>query len=158
MINTVALVGRIATDPENRTTTSGSPVANFRLAVERTYKAKGQPDTDFIDIVAFGQPAEFVGTYLDRGALVGVTGRLQVREAEGRDGRKFRNVEVVADTVQHLESRDEARRRRGSAVGNAPRQEPQEQRSAPPPTNPPPMQQAPATGAYNEDEDPFGEI
>lgn len=120
MLNSCALVGRIATDTESKYTNSGTAVCNFRLAVERARKADGQPDADFIDIVAFGKSAEFVAQYLDKGALVGVTGRIQARQWQAADGTNRRAVEVVADTVQALESKHEADRRRAANGTAAP--------------------------------------
>jgi len=72
VINSCVLVGRIASDPEMRYTTSGMAVTNFRLAVSRQRKSQdGQDDTDWLDIVAFAKSAEFVAQYLDKGSLVG---------------------------------------------------------------------------------------
>ncbi len=120
MLNACALVGRIATDPEIKHTTSGTAVCNLRIAVERTRKVDGQPDADFIDIVAFGKSAEFVAQYLDKGALVAVTGRIQARQWQAADGTSRRAVEVVADTVQALESKHEAERRRAAKGATSP--------------------------------------
>jgi len=119
MLNSCALVGRIATDTETKHAASGTAVCNFRIAVERARKADGQPDADFIDVVAFGKSAEFVAQYLDKGALVGVTGRIQARQWQAADGTNRRAVEVVADTVQALESKYEAERRRAAKGAGA---------------------------------------
>jgi single-strand DNA-binding protein len=121
MVNSVVLVGRIATDPEMRYTQSGTAVTNFRIAVNRPPRrgddqgAAQQQEADFLDVVTWRGQAEFVGTYLRKGALVSVEGRLQVREWEGQDGQRRRNVEVVAFRVQALESRAERERREASA-------------------------------------------
>lgn len=115
MINSCVLVGRIASDPEMRYTTSGMAVTNFRLAVQRQRKGQdGQEDTDWLDIVAFGKSAEFVAQYLDKGSLVGVEGRIQTRQWQTQEGQKRTSVEIIANTVQALESRQEAERRRAA--------------------------------------------
>jgi len=115
VINSCVLVGRIASDPEMRYTTSGMAVTNFRLAVSRQRKSQdGQDDTDWLDIVAFAKSAEFVAQYLDKGSLVGVEGRIQTRQWQTQEGQKRTSVEIVANTVQALESRQEAERRRAA--------------------------------------------
>ena len=104
MVNKVILVGRLCADPESKFTPSGVQVANFRIAVDRPFtKAGGEKETDFIDIVAWRQAAEFVTTYLGKGRLVLVDGRLQVRKWQTQDGQKRQSVEVVADTVKALD-------------------------------------------------------
>ena len=148
MLNSCALVGRIATDPELKHTTSGTAVCNFRLAVERARKADGQPDADFIDVVAFGKSAEFVAEYLDKGALVGVTGRIQARQWQALDGTSRRAVEVVADTVQALESKHEAERRRAAKSAGA---------AAPAPAPAPGPAPAPMMDDVPVDDDPFAD-
>ncbi|HOS94861.1 MAG TPA: single-stranded DNA-binding protein [Armatimonadota bacterium] len=118
MINRVVLVGRLGNDPELRVTASGISVCSLRLAVRRPRAQEGQPDTDWIDVVAWRQNAEFVANYLKKGYLVGVDGRLQVREWENQAGEKRRSVEVVADSIQNLQpkerSGDEPPPRRGA--------------------------------------------
>ena len=79
MLNSVCLMGRLAVDPELKTTPSGASVCNFRLAVERTYQPKGQEkQTDFIGVVAWRGTAEFVGRYFRKGQLVAVQGSIPV--------------------------------------------------------------------------------
>ena len=100
MLNRICLVGRLTADPELRYTGSGVPVANFRLAVDRDFKnQQGERETDFINIVAWRQRAEFAGNYLHKGRLVSVDGRLQIRNWEAQDGQKRQTAEVVADIV-----------------------------------------------------------
>src|SRR5437899_2180744 len=97
MLNKVILIGRLATDPELKYTPAGVAVTSFRLAVNRpfTSKATGEREADFIDIVAWRQPAEFAANYLNKGRLIAVDGWLQVRTWEAQDGSKRRAVEVV---------------------------------------------------------------
>ncbi len=145
MINSCVLVGRIANDPEMRYATSGTAVTNFRLAVNRQRKgADGQEETDFLDIVAFGKTAEFVAQFMDKGSLVGVEGRIQARSWQTQDGQPRRTVEIIANSVQALESRQEAERRRAARGVSAPSQSAAPQGAAP--QGPPPPQQA--GGAY----------
>ena len=108
MLNRVILIGRLATEPELRLTPSGIAVTQFRLAVNRPIsneaKQSGQePQADFISIVAWRQSAEFAANYLNKGRLVAVEGRLQVREYVTQDGQKRRDVEVVSDNLRSLE-------------------------------------------------------
>ena len=109
MLNRVVLIGRLTADPELRYTPSGVPVANFRIAVDRTFKnAAGERETDFISIVAWRQSAEFAANYLGKGRLVAVDGRLQIRQWTTNDGQKRSTAEVVADSLQGLDRPREA--------------------------------------------------
>lgn len=105
MLNKVILIGRLATDPELRYTPSGTAVTSFRLAVDRRMapNAQGEKETDFIDIVAWQQSAEFAANYLNKGRLVAVEGRLQIRNWVAQDGTKRRSAEVVANDLRSLE-------------------------------------------------------
>ena len=105
MLNKVILIGRLATDPELRYTPSGKAVTSFRLAVDRWMapNAQGEKETDFIDIVAWEQSAEFAAHYLNKGRLVAVDGRLQIRHWVAQDGTKRRTAEVVASYLRSLE-------------------------------------------------------
>ena len=122
VVNNVVLVGRLTKDPEMRYTPNGIAVTNFRLAVDRIPR-RDQPreerQADFIDIVAWRQTAEFCGNYLNKGCLVSIEGRIQVRNWETQDGQRRTNVEVVANRVQALESRAERERRQQAAGGDA---------------------------------------
>src|SRR6266852_4029627 len=98
MLNKVILIGRLATDPELKYTASGVAVTSFRLAVNRPFTSKttGERETDFIDIVAWRQSAEFAANYLNKGRLVAIDGSLQIRSWVAQDGTKRRTAEVVA--------------------------------------------------------------
>lgn len=115
-INRVVLVGRLTRDPELRTTTTGKQVTDFSIAVSKRIKpTDGSPDADFFRVSAWGQTAEFVANYLNKGRLVAVDGRLQSRKFTDRDGNNREVVEIVADNVQGLDKpRDDAMA--GSAV------------------------------------------
>ena len=109
MLNSVCLMGRLAVDPELKTTPSGASVCNFRLAVERTYQPKGQEkQTDFIGVVAWRGTAEFVSRYFRKGQLVAVQGSIQTRSYTDKDGNKRRSAEVVADNVYFGDSKRDA--------------------------------------------------
>ena len=104
MINRTVLVGRLTKDPEYRVTPAGVQVANFTLAVNRTFKnAKGEQEADFLNCVVFRKPAENVNNYLKKGSLAGVEGRLQSRSYENNEGKRVYVTEVVCDSVQFLE-------------------------------------------------------
>lgn len=104
MINRVVLVGRLTKDPEFRTTPSGVNVANFTLAVNRTFtNAQGEREADFINAVVFKKQAENVNNYLFKGSLAGVDGRIQSRSYENNEGKRVFVTEVIADSVQFLE-------------------------------------------------------
>ncbi|MDR0446680.1 MAG: single-stranded DNA-binding protein [Oscillospiraceae bacterium] len=100
-MNQVVLMGRLTRDPELRHTQTGTPVASFTIAVDRGFAPRdgGERQTDFIDIVAWRQTAEFVVKYFVKGQLVAVSGRLQIRDWTDKDGNKRRNAEVIAENV-----------------------------------------------------------
>ncbi|EJD5781041.1 single-stranded DNA-binding protein [Staphylococcus pseudintermedius] len=107
MLNRVVLVGRLTKDPDFRTTPSGVSVATFTLAVNRTFtNAQGEREADFINCVVFRKQAENVKNYLSKGSLAGVDGRLQSRSYENQEGRRVFVTEVVCDSVQFLESKN----------------------------------------------------
>ena len=110
MLNRIVLMGRLTRDPELRHTQTGTPVASFSLAVERDFrdKATGDRATDFIDIVAWRQTAEFVSRYFGKGRMAVVEGRLQIRDWTDKEGNKRRSAEVVAENVYFGESKRDA--------------------------------------------------
>src|SRR5699024_111068 len=111
MINRVVLVGRLTKDPEYRTTPSGVSVATFTLAVNRTFtNAQGGREADFINCVVFRKQAENVSNYLFKGSLAGVDGRIQSRSYENQEGRRIFVTEVVCDSVQFLEPKNQNQR------------------------------------------------
>lgn len=105
MLNSINLVGRIATTPELKYTGNGHAVCSFRIAVDRTYKsADGTKEVDFIDVVAWRASANFICTYLSTGRLISVDGRLQIRTWTAADGTNRRTAEVIANDVRALDS------------------------------------------------------
>lgn len=106
MINNVVLVGRTTKDPELRYTPSNIAVATFSLAVNRNFKdANGERETDFINCVIWRQQAENLANWAKKGALIGITGRIQTRSYENQQGQRVYVTEVVAENFQMLESR-----------------------------------------------------
>ena len=118
MLNHIVLMGRLTRDPELRRTQSGVAVASFSLAVDRDFanRDSGEKQTDFIDIVAWRNTAEFVSKYFTKGRMAVVSGRLQIRDWTDREGGKRRSAEVVADNVYFGDSkRDNAPAQGGSS-------------------------------------------
>ena len=106
MINNVVLVGRLTKDPELKYTQSNIAVASFSLAVNRNFKdANGERETDFINCVIWRQQAENLANWAKKGALIGITGRIQTRSYENQQGQRVYVTEVVAENFQMLESR-----------------------------------------------------
>ncbi|MCL1918776.1 MAG: single-stranded DNA-binding protein [Peptococcaceae bacterium] len=108
MLNRVVLIGRLTKDPELRYTPNGVPVTSFTLAVDRTYKnSKGERETDFIPCVVFRQLAELCSTYLAKGRMAAIDGRIQVRSFDGQDGQRRWITEVLGDNVRFLSPKNE---------------------------------------------------
>lgn len=107
MINNVVEVGRLTKDPDLRYTGSGQAVDNFTLAVNRTFtNQNGEREADFINCVIWRKAAENMANMAGKGNLVGVTGRIQTRNYENKEGQRVFVVEVVAENFQMLESRN----------------------------------------------------
>lgn len=101
MLNRIVLVGNLTKDPELRyTPANGVAVASFTLAVNRRFSQK--KETDFVPIVVWRAQAENCAKYLGKGSMVAIDGRLQIRSYEDREGQKRTIAEVVADSVQFL--------------------------------------------------------
>ena len=106
MINSICLVGRMTKDAELRYTPSNVAVATFTLAVNRNRKNEnGERETDFINVVIWRQQAENLANWAKKGALIGVTGRIQTRSYDNQQGQRVYVTEVVAESFQLLESR-----------------------------------------------------
>lgn len=99
MINCIILMGRLTHDPELKTTSAGTSVTSFSVAVERDFAKDGEKQTDFIDVVAWGKTAEFVCRYFAKGRMIAVQGRLQTRTYTDKEGNKRKAVEVTAEKV-----------------------------------------------------------
>ena len=109
-LNRVVIMGRLTRDPELRRTQTGTAVTSFSLAVDRDFKSResGEKATDFIDVVAWRQTAEFVCQYFTKGRMAVVSGRLQIRNWTDKEGNKRRSAEVVADNVYFGDSKRDA--------------------------------------------------
>ena len=107
MLNHITIMGRLTRDPELRRTGSGVAVASFTVAVDRDFgnRDNGEKETDFIDCVAWRQTGEFVSKYFTKGRMAVVSGRLQIRNWNDKDGNKRRSAEVVADNVYFGDSK-----------------------------------------------------
>lgn len=103
-MNQVQLIGRMAREPELKQTQKGTPVVSFSLAVDRRFQRDA---VDFIDVVAWRSTAEFVAKYFRKGKRVAVTGSIQTRKWEDKDGGKRKAVEVVADSVEFADGKDQ---------------------------------------------------
>ena len=107
MINNVTLIGRLTRDAELRYTPSNIATAQFNIACNRNFKnANGEYDADFINCVMWREQAERFCNWTKKGMLVGITGRIQTRSYEGNDGKCVYVTEVVAESFQVLEKRD----------------------------------------------------
>lgn len=106
-MNNITLMGRLTRDPELRHTQTGTAVASFALAVDRGFASKdgGERQTDFIDIVAWRNTAEFAAKYFVKGQQAAVVGRLQIRDWTDKDGNKRRSAEVVIDNIYFADSK-----------------------------------------------------
>ena len=106
-LNRVVIMGRLTRDPELRRTQTGTAVTSFSLAVDRDFKSResGEKATDFIDVVAWRQTAEFVCQYFAKGRMAVVEGRLQIRDWKDKDGNNRRSAEVVADNIYFGDSK-----------------------------------------------------
>jgi single-stranded DNA-binding protein 3 len=106
MMNSICLVGRLTKDVELRYTPSNVAVATFTLAVNRTFKNEnGEREADFINCVMWRQQAENLANWAKKGALIGITGRIQTRSYDNQQGQRVYVTEVVAEQFQLLESK-----------------------------------------------------
>lgn len=141
-MNKVVLIGRLTRDPDLRYPSTNVPVANFTIAVNRPFENQnGERVADFINIIVWRKQAENVKKYIGKGSLVAVEGRIQTRNYEGQDGKRVYVTEVVADSVQFLESKGQSQNR-NSSFGMDPQMGPTEADIPQPTTN-------------IEEEDPF---
>lgn len=106
-MNTVQLIGRMTKDPEVRYTQSGVANTSFTLAVNRNFKnANGEREADFVMCTAWRKTAELISQYLNKGSMVGVSGRIQTRNYENQQGQRVYVTEVVVDEVTFVESKN----------------------------------------------------
>jgi len=143
-MNNVTLMGRLVRDPELRYTSGkNTAVASFTIAVNRNMKSEGQPDADFIPIVAWAKTAEFAQKYFVKGQQVGVIGRIQTRNWEDDEKVKHYVTEIVAESVYFADSKKNDGQ--APAQQEAPEQNNQQQGGYQAPSNPPPADNTPPT-------------
>ncbi|KPH76089.1 single-stranded DNA-binding protein [Oceanobacillus caeni] len=140
-LNRTVLVGRLTRDPDLRYTPTGVAVANFTLAVNRPFaNQQGNREADFINCVAWRKPAENLANYMKKGSQIGIDGRIQTRTYEGQDGKTVYVTEVLAESIQFLESKNNGNTGRNGQTG----------------TNTQPYQQNNQNQPnFNSNEDPF---
>jgi single-strand DNA-binding protein len=106
MINQVTLVGRLTRDPELNKTSEGTPVVHITLAVTRHYRNQnGEIEADFVQCTLWRRAAENTSQYCRKGSVVGVTGRLQTRNYDNKEGKRVYVTEVIAETIRFLSSK-----------------------------------------------------
>lgn len=115
MFNLVVLTGRLTADPELKTTNTGISVTSFSIAVNRRYRAGEETQTDFINIVAWRQTAEFITKYFKKGNMIGIEGSIQTRKYTDKNGNNRTVFEVVASNAQFVESKKDSTPSAGTA-------------------------------------------
>lgn len=121
MLNCAIIMGRLTADPELRTTPSGLSVTSFSVAVDRNFQRQGEEkQTDFINVVAWRQKADFVTRYFRKGSMIAVQGSIQTRNYEDKNGNRRTAVEIVADNVSFCGSKAESGNAGASASRPAP--------------------------------------
>lgn len=110
MFNIVVLTGRLTAAPELKTTPNGVSVTSFSIAVQRRLKnSNGEYETDFINVVAWRQTAEFITKYFTKGSMIGIEGSIQTRQYTDKNGNNRTAFEVVIDNVHFVESKKESK-------------------------------------------------
>lgn len=118
-LNRITIMGRLTRDPELRRTQSGTPVTSFTMAVDRDFKSQsGDKETDFIDVVAWRNTAEFAAKYFAKGRMAIASGRLQIRDWLDNNGNKRRSAEVIADSIYFGDSKPQDVQPAGHAVNS----------------------------------------
>lgn len=108
MLNHIVVMGRLTRDPELRKTASGVSVTSFTVAVDRDFSQQdGKKETDFLDVVAWRNTAEFAAKYFTKGRMAIVSGRLQIRNWEDKEGNKRRTAEILAENIYFSDSKKE---------------------------------------------------
>ena len=115
MFNLVVLTGRLTADPELKTTSNGLSVTTFSIAVDRRFRSGEERQTDFINIVAWRQSAEFITKYFKKGNLIGIEGSIQTRRYQDKNGNNRTAFEVVVNNVQFVESKRDS----GAPMGDS---------------------------------------
>ena len=109
MLNSIVIMGRLTATPELKTTNSGISVTSFTVAVDRRFQKQGEEkQTDFLNVVAWRQAADFVCKYFNKGDMIAVQGELQTRRYEDKDGNKRTATEIIADNVSFCGGKKES--------------------------------------------------
>lgn len=122
--NVVVLIGRLVRDPELRNTPSGTAVCTFAIAVDRPAQKDREKQTDFIDIVAWRQTAEFISKYFAKGKLISLCGSIQTRTYQDKNGNNRKAFEVVADSASFCGNKNENNGGNSAPKQSAPAQAP----------------------------------
>lgn len=122
MINRVVLAGRPTRDLELKSINSGTSVCSFTLAVDRNFKSRsGEREADFINCVAWGKTAEVMSSYVKKGSVIGIDGRIQTRSYDNREGQRVYVTEVVVENFSFLGGSDKnAQRNQNNQSSNDP--------------------------------------
>ena len=116
-LNHIDIMGRLTSDPEIRRTDKGVAVTNFTIACDRDFSSNGEKETDFVEIVCWRNTAEFVSKYFSKGRMAVVSGRLQIRSWNDKDGNKRKTAEIVADNVYFGDSKSDTQNQNSGYVG-----------------------------------------
>ena len=116
-LNHIVIMGRLCGDPEIRRTNSGVAVTSFTIACDRDFGSNGEKETDFVEIVCWRNTAEFVSKYFSKGRMAVVSGRLQIRSWNDKDGNKRKTAEIVADNVYFGDSKSDTQSQNSGYVG-----------------------------------------
>ena len=110
MLNHVVVMGRLVADPDYKTTPSGVPVCNIRLACDRDYKDKatGERETDWLNVTAWRNTADYINQYFTKGRMIVVSGRIQTRNYTDKDGNKRTATDIVAESAYFADSKKES--------------------------------------------------
>ncbi len=109
MVNNVVIMGRLTYEPELKSTPNGVSVIHFQVACDRNFSKSGEErKTDFIDVTAWRQTAEFVSRYFSKGSMIAVQGSIQTENFTDKDGNKRKSVDVVANNVSFCGSKAES--------------------------------------------------
>lgn len=120
-MNKVILIGHLGKDPEVRYGANNTAVARFSVGVQRRFKREGEKDADFLNCVAFGNTAEFIGKYFHKGHRIALSGRIQTGDYTNRDGVKIYTTDIVVEEAEFCQSKQEGQKANNEAMG---RQEP----------------------------------
>ena len=154
MINRFVGVGRLVADPELKYTPSGVPMCKFRIAINRPFSSQqGEKEADFISCIAWRKQAENLANFMKKGNLIGLEGRIQTGSFEGQDGKRVYTTDVIADSVQFLEPKNNGQQQ-GSYQQPAPQNNGGNYEGGQPSYNNPSQQQYGGSPGYQQNQPP----